>query len=112
MTQMMAAFRRCQALQVFGDHVDLITFDGHNRTYKYVSASQQLQLITNDIPANAPFVLANNVTAATFTADMTPNPQTQILDVGRVSLSLTVNVNNNVQLLTGSAAPRFNVTYK
>ena len=112
MTQMMSTFRRCQAVQVFSDHADVITFDGHNNTYRYVPASKQLQLITNDVPANPPFVLARNIASASFTADLAPNPQTQILAVARLSVSLTVNVNNNQILLTGAAAPRFNVTYQ
>lgn len=112
MTQMMSTFRRCQAVQVFGDHADVITAEGKNNTYRYVAASQQLQLITNDVPANPPFVLARNIASASFAADMAPNPQTQILAVARVSVTLNVNVNNNQILLTGAAAPRFNVTYQ
>ncbi len=111
MTQMMSAFRRCQAVQIYGDHADVITFDGHSRTYRYDPAAKQLLLITNDIVANPPFVLARNISAATFNADMAPNPQTQILAVARVAVSLTVSVNNNQMLLCGAAAPRFNVTY-
>jgi hypothetical protein len=77
-----------------------------------VASSQQLQLITNDFPQNPPFVLARNITSATFTSDLAPNPQTQIMDVARVAVSLTVIVNNNQVLLSGAAAPRFNVTYQ
>lgn len=112
MTQMMSTFRRCQAVQVYSDHADVITFDGHNNTYKYVASLQQLQLITNDFPQNPPYVLARNISAATFTSDLAPNPQTQIMDVARVAVSLTVIVNNNQVLLSGAAAPRFNVTYQ
>ncbi len=112
MTQMMSAFRRCQAIQVYSDHADVVTFDGHSRTYRYDPMAKQLLLITNDIAANPPFVLARNINAATFNADMAPNPQTQILAVVRVAVSLTVNVNNNQVLLSGAASPRCNVTYQ
>jgi hypothetical protein len=111
MTQMMSTFRRCQAIQVYSDHVDVTTATGLHNTYKYVPASSQLQLVTNDTPANPPFVLARNITAASFNADMAPNPQTQILSVVRVAVGLTVNVNGNQMLLSGAAAPRCNVTY-
>lgn len=111
MTQMMSAFRRCQSIQIYSDHADVITFDGHSRTYSYDSAAKQLKLVANDVSGTPSFVLARNITAATFNADMAPNPQTQILSVAQVAISLTINVNNNQMLLCGAAAPRINVTY-
>ena len=112
MGQMMSAFRRCQAVQIYSDHADVITFDGHNRTYKYDPTAKQLLLVNNDMPGTPPYVLARNVAAATFNSDMAPNPQTQILAVVRVAVSLTIMVNTNQILLNGAAAPRCNVTYQ
>src|SRR5947209_4849420 len=47
--QMTSAIRRCQAAQVYSDHVDLVTFDGHAYTYQYSAAAQQLQFVNNDV---------------------------------------------------------------
>jgi len=58
MLQMTTEVRRCQACQVYSDHVDLITFDGHNYSYQYVPASKQLQFVNKDVTPNVNRVLA------------------------------------------------------
>jgi prepilin-type N-terminal cleavage/methylation domain-containing protein len=109
--QMTSAIRRCQAAQVYSDHVDLVTFDGHKYTYQYSSAAQQLQFVNKDVTPNVMHPLASNVTACTFGCDTAPNPQTQVLCVVHVSVNITINIGSCPFTLCGSAAPRVNINY-
>ena len=106
-TQMTSAFRRGSNLTVTANSARVLTSDGHDRTYTFDVASQQLKMVANDSVGTPTYILARNVTAAAFSAD---------LDAGsivtRVAISLTVQVNCNQVLLSGSAAPRSNVTYQ
>jgi prepilin-type N-terminal cleavage/methylation domain-containing protein len=107
--QMMAACRRAQSapkMAVTATSARLTTFDGHDRTYQYNSAAQQLQMVDNNAAGTPMYILARNVTAATFNADLDAGS-----NVLRISISVTVNVNGNQILLTGAAAPRGNVVY-
>ena len=108
--QMLCEIRRCHSLQAFSDHIDLISFDNHQFTYQYSSTQQQLQMINND-SAPVTHVLARNVTAASFAADMAPDPDTQALVAVHVSVNVTIRLKGNVVALSGSAAPRVNVHY-
>ena len=58
---------------------------GHDTSYRYFPATQQLKLVMNDVVLKPSYVLANNVTAATFTADMSPDGS----KVARVSIVMT-----------------------
>jgi prepilin-type N-terminal cleavage/methylation domain-containing protein len=111
MLQMTNEFRRCQAVQVYSDHVDLITFDGHNYSYQYVPALKQLQFVNKDVTPNVTHVLANNVTGLTFGCDTAANPLTQVTCVVHVSVQMTVDPGNCPFTLCGSAAPRVNINY-
>ena len=110
--QIMSACRRAKQVPqmvVTATSVRLTTFDGFDRTYRYVSALQQLQMMENDAAGTPTYVLARNITGATFTADNDGGTPANIL---RLSVSLTVNVNGNQILLTGAASQRANVAYQ
>jgi type II secretory pathway pseudopilin PulG len=109
--QMTTAIRRCQAVQTYSDHIDLITFDGHSYSYYYVAALQQLQFVDKDVTPNTVYPITNNVTAVTITSDTAPNPQTQVTCVVHVSINLTLKINNCPFTLCGGAAPRCNINY-
>ena len=109
--QVTSAVRRCQAAQVYSDHVDLVTFDGHNYTYQYSASAQQLQFVNRDVTPNVMHPMASNVTACTFGCDTAPNPLTQVLCVVHVSINMTINIGNCPFTLCGSAAPRVNINY-
>jgi prepilin-type N-terminal cleavage/methylation domain-containing protein len=111
MLQMTNEIRRCQAVNVASDHVDLITFDAHQYTYQYVAAAKQLQFVNKDVTPNVTHVLAYNVTGCTFACDTAPNPLTQVTCVVHVSIQMTVNPGNAPFTLCGSAAPRVNINY-
>jgi hypothetical protein len=111
MNQIQASLRRCQACQVYSDHIDLITDDGHDRTYKYFPAESALKLITNDILNDRDYIVARNVAVATFTADSAPDPMTKINRVVRVTMTFTVTVGKDTITLTGSSVPRRTLTY-
>jgi prepilin-type N-terminal cleavage/methylation domain-containing protein len=109
--QMTTAIRRCQAVQTYSDHIDLITFDGHSYSYYYVASAQQLQFVDKDVTPNTVYPITNNVTAVTITSDTAPNPQTQVSCVVHVSINMTLNINNCPFTLCGGAAPRVNINY-
>jgi prepilin-type N-terminal cleavage/methylation domain-containing protein len=109
--QITNAIRRCQACQVYSDHIDLITFDNHNYSYYYVSSSQQLQFVDKDVTPNTVYPMSGNVTGVTFNYDTAPNPQTQVSCVVHVSISVTVSINSCPFTLSAGAAPRSNINY-
>ena len=110
--QMTNEFRRAQVIDsthATSTSVPVITFDNHTLTYNYDSTKKQLQVI--DTGAGVTRVLATNVTSATFGWDMAPNPQTQVLSVVHLSITLTIDCGNCPVTLSGSAAPRVNINY-
>ena len=103
--QVMTEVRRCQALQVYSDHIDIITADNHDRTYRYVAgtgSTGRLVLIDNadPDPSTATHTLASNIAGAQFSADSKT-----------VTMNVTVDVGNNQVTLCGSATQRRLVTY-
>ncbi len=105
MNQILTEVRRCHAMTVDSSNISLITFDNDDRTYRYDSSAKQLRLVTNDITTDPDYVLANNVVAASFSAD-TEAGEGGVQRVVRVSVTLVVDVGGNQVRLTGSAAPR------
>jgi type II secretory pathway pseudopilin PulG len=79
-------------------------------TFKYVPASKQLKLITNGVVSDPDYVLANNVSAMTFAAEIGQD-HTLAPCVVRVTVHITVSVGGNSVTLSGSAAPRRNLVY-
>lgn len=112
MGQMLNAIRRCQTCDVpSAGRVNLITFDDHDCSYVFDSATGRLKLVTNDVTTDPDYVLARNVTNITFAADYAPDPSTQVNRVVRVTISITVKVGNNQVLLSNSAVPRRAIVY-
>src|SRR3954454_13326000 len=93
MDQMTTQLRRCDSCQVAAsDRVEILTDTGRDWTYQYFPATQQLKLIMNDVTGKPAYVLANNVTAATFTAD----PSADGTKVVRVSIVMSVQIGKTV----------------
>jgi type II secretory pathway pseudopilin PulG len=111
LNQMLTQIRRCQALQVAPDHIDLITFDNHKYTYQFDAVGKQLLLVNNDTATPVTNVLSRNVVAATFAADMAPEPETQALVAVHVAINLTVGLKDTAITVNGSGAPRVNIHY-
>ena len=105
--QIEAAIRRCDTCNVpSGARVDLITYDEKDISYAYDSASQQLRLITNYSNTDADYVLARNVTAASFAAESENYPGTTTSRIVRVVISIDVKVGNQQVRLSTSVVPR------
>jgi type II secretory pathway pseudopilin PulG len=113
MLQMLTEIRRTTGVanDGLGDHVDLFTFNGKHYRYQYSSALQQLQLLDETPATPVIYVLARNVTSASFAAEMAPNPTTQISCAIHVTVTITIGISTSNITLTGSAAPRINVHY-
>jgi hypothetical protein len=103
MDQMTTQLRRCDSCQVAAsDRVEILTDTGRDWTYQYFPATQQLKLVMNDVVLKPSYVLANNVTAATFTADMSADGT----KVARVSIVMTVKVGKTAVTVNDTVAPR------
>jgi Tfp pilus assembly protein PilW len=107
MDQMTTQLRRCDSCQVAAsDRVEIITDTGHDWTYQYFPSTLQLKLIQNDVSGKPSYVLANNVTAATFTADTVVDPVTSLTKVVRVSIVMSTQVGKTVVTVNDTVAPR------
>jgi hypothetical protein len=103
MDQMTTQLRRCDSCQVAAsDRVEILTDTGHDWIYQYFPSTKQLKLIQNDVTGKPSYVLANNVTAATFTADMSADGT----KVVRVAIVMSVQVGNTVVTVNDTVAPR------
>src|SRR5258706_5221728 len=96
MTQILTEIRRANAVSVpvGNSSLSMITFDNHDRTYKYDAAAQKLKLITNDILTDPDYTLASNCTSATFDVD-TITDAGGIKHVVRVAVTVIVKVDKN-----------------
>ncbi len=77
----------------------------HDRTYEYRPATKQLVVITNDNATDPDYVLAENVSALTFTK-MIGKDANNTNCVERLAMTITITVGKNSVQLSGSAAPR------
>lgn len=83
---------------------------GKNVTYRYLPASQQLVLVTNDDLTDRDYVLASNVADMSFNVE----PGTDYTNapcVANVTVMIRIRVGDNDVLLSGAAAPRKNLNY-
>jgi hypothetical protein len=81
-----------------------------DRTYQWRSADKKLYLVTNDDTTDPDYVLASNVTSATFSAEMGKDYNNTDC-VARITVTLVVTIGNNAVRLSGSAAPTKNLIY-
>lgn len=103
--QVMSEVRRCQALTAFSDHLDMITADNCDRTYKFISSPDgngQLVLIDNASPdpTTAQHTLASGIASLTFASD-----------TKTVTMTLTTQAGANQVTLSGAAMQRRLLTY-
>jgi prepilin-type N-terminal cleavage/methylation domain-containing protein len=111
MNQMLTQIRRASAVTVSSSsRIDLITSDLDDITYRYEDPNDRILLITNDVNTDPDYRLASSVTACRFDADTETTPGGQVYPV-RVTISMTVQVGDNVIRLSGSAAPRKSQNY-
>ncbi len=107
--QIMGEVRKADAVQVSAASVDVIRPDGSEGTYSYNATAKTLTLTL--VGDATPHVLASNVGACSFVADIQPDPKTQINRVVRVTATISVTNGNNTVTLGGSAAPRRALVY-
>lgn len=81
-----------------------------DRTYKFLPATNQIVLITNDDLTDPDYVLARNVTSCAFTAEMGKDYNNTDC-VARLTMSIVVTVGENTVRLSGSVSPRRNLIY-
>ena len=109
MNQMLTQIRRATDVGVAGNDIGVNYTDPNNVdrdvTYRYDPANKRLLLITNDITTDPDYHLANNVTACTFSAE-TATDEAGVDHTVRVTISMTVAVQDNQIRLSGSAAVR------
>jgi len=99
--QIMTEVRRSSSYPtVFGDHIDMMTYNVEHRIYAYL-ANQTLVITRENVNPWITNTIATNVTACTFGDD------------GKsVTMSVTVQVGGNSVVLSGSATPRRSVVYQ
>ena len=115
--QILTQVRRGSVHLASGDHWLTVTMTpaagettGKNVTYRYVPASGQLVLVTNDDLTDRDYVLASNVSDMLF--DVEPGTDyTGAPCVANVTVMVRVRVGDNDVLLSGAAAPRKNLKY-
>lgn len=105
LNQILTEVRRAHAVAVTTGRIDMITFDGYDRSYSYDSTNKLIKLITNDDLLDADYALARSVIAANFQRDQVQGDDGLWRTV-RVNVTLTVQVDDNVVRLSGSSAPR------
>ncbi len=89
----------------------MITAQGQDITYRYVSGDQTLYLVTNGSTSDPDYTLCENVSAMTFT------PETYVEDVGgtptafvkSMQISMTVQVDQQIQTISAAAVVRRNL---
>lgn len=84
----------------------LITADSRDITYKYDSTNNTLYLVTNDSTSDDDYILAESVTAMTFTKAVDPTDPGVIRNV---QISMTVSENNFTKTLSTAAVLRKNI---
>jgi Tfp pilus assembly protein PilW len=98
--QVMSEVRKCQSGVVDKPYLELITATGQTRSYVYDADTKTLAM-TIDGPTPTTVKMASNVSACEFETD----GQT-------ISMTVMVQVGNNLITLNGSAIPRRIVTYE
>ena len=106
MTRLLHEVRHCSSIDVYTDHLNLMTADNEDCTYRYDATARQLKLVLNDREGRPEYVLATDVTSATFAVGATqPN------NVAPVTVTFIVQVGNQQVRLSGSAVPRSGIAY-
>ena len=122
--QMLASLRKCQDCLVGSSYdgssttvsADIVQFRGtDDKYYHYAYDPAARTLSLTDEAANKTYTLAHNVdrlgTAKIFTADMSPDPVTQVMRPVRIAVGFTIQIGNDTIPLSGSAVPRRSVVY-
>lgn len=91
-------------------NLHLLTDAGTDVTYKFDSANKQVTMTKKTAGVDTVYTLAKNVTAASFDCQSGTDYAGRTCVV-RVAVQLTVKVNNNTTLLSGTGAPRRNLAF-
>lgn len=117
LNQMLTEVRRATVIQgnATAQSVSLLTEDAEDRTYLYDPAAKKLYLYVGEVADNVRYTLCSNVQSATFAVDPVtrtdPVTGQQSVHIVRVAITMDVKCGNNHLQLSGSAAPRREVTY-
>lgn len=99
--------RRASAVQMVDSNtLEVITPDLAIRRYQYSPTTRELKVYTLDIPDDPDYVLAREVSALTFAVDQSPDRDTNVLQVVRATVDLTVAAGDAVVRISGAASPR------
>ena len=112
LVQLQSALRRCDQCSVPSNtRIDLITYDGKDRSYLFDAVKGQLLLVTNSSSTDPDYVLARNVSNVNFVADSEYYPGTTTSRVVRVTISFDMQMGDEKVHLSGSAVPRRAIVY-
>ena len=111
--QFMAQVRRCTTVKnASSTLVQLLTYDGFDKTWKYIPAAGSTpgQLVVIDNATATQHILADNVAAARFT-NVTGTDANNHTVYAQIGLTLTIKVGNDQVIVSGAAAPRTSLLY-
>jgi prepilin-type N-terminal cleavage/methylation domain-containing protein len=100
MNQVMSEVRKARSGTASSTSLELVTATGERKVYTYSSTTRQLTLTLPDNVPPTTYTLARNVTAAQFNTDG-----------HTISLTVTVQIDNNRITLSGSGMPRRTVSF-
>jgi hypothetical protein len=118
LNQMLTEIRRATVIQgnASAYSVSMLTDDAEDRTYLYDPDAKKLYLYIGDVADNVRYTLCNNVSSATFAVDNISKTDavtgTTTTHTVRVAVTMNVQYGNNHIQLSGSAAPRREVSYE
>ncbi len=92
-------------------NLDIIRADGTVVHYSFDSDAGQVLLTVDDPSDPMTVVLARNVAAASFTADIEQHPETGVRRTVRVVVEITLDVDGQTLYLCGSSVPRREMVY-
>jgi type II secretory pathway pseudopilin PulG len=111
LNQMLTEVRRATVIQGSPNaySISMLTDDAEDRTYLYDPDAKKLYLYLGDVADNVRYTLCNNVKSATFSVDsVVKNNASHVV---RVAVTMDVEYGSNHIQLSGSAAPRREVSY-
>jgi hypothetical protein len=103
--------QQSEASVIDATNLDIIQPSGRVVHYVYDADAKQVLYRIDDPDDPVEVVLARNVAAASFTADIEPHPDTGVRRTVRVVIELTMDVDGQTLYLCGSAVPRREMVY-
>ena len=95
------------------DATNLAVIRGDGKIVRYVfdADAKQVRLVVEDEENPMDVVLARNVEAAAFSADIEPHPETGVRRTVRVVIEMRLDIDGQTLYLCGSSVPRREMVY-